>query len=179
MNRIMVLLALAFAVSPLTAHRVRIDFDHRGNFSQYKTYRWVQPAVSRPPQELFPNQLMRERIVGFIEEALAARHLTRVQTGGDMLVSYNVNVSEQQQFTTFTNGFGPGWGWGWDGGTAISTTVPQVILTGTLVVNLTDAHKQQLLFQGVSSQTLSSRPARNTKRLAKAVNEIFEKYPPR
>jgi hypothetical protein len=179
MNRVMVLLALACAVSPLTAHRVRIDFDHRGNFSQYKTYRWVQPAVLRPPGEVFPNQLMRERIVGFIEEALAARHLTRVQTGGDLLVSYDMNVSQQAQFTTFTDAFGPGWGWGWGGGTAVSTTVPQVILTGTLVVNMTDARKQQLLFQGVSSQTLSSRPEKNTKRLAKAVNEIFEKYPPR
>ncbi len=179
MNRIMVLLALACAVSPAGAHRVRIDYDRGGNFSQYKTYSWVQPAVSKPPGDLFPNQLMQRRIVSFIEEALAARHLTRVETGGDMLVSYGVDVSEQQQFTTFTDGVGPGWGWGWYGGSAISTTVPQVIFTGTLVVNITDARKKHLVFQGVSSQTISSRAERNTRRLAKAVNEIFEKYPPR
>lgn len=179
MNRIMVLAALACAVSPLSAHKVRVDFDHRGNFSQYKTYSWVQPAVARPNGVIFPNQLMRERIVAFIEEALAARHLKRVPSGGDLLVTYDVDVIEQQQYITYTNGFGPGWGWGWDGGTAISTTYPQTILSGRLVVNMTDARRKQLVYQGVSTHTISSRPERNTKKLAKSVEEIFEKYPPK
>jgi hypothetical protein len=180
MNRIMVLAALACVLSPLSAHKVRVDFDHRSNFSQYRTYSWVQPQVSKPQAVVFPNQLMRERVIAFIDAALAVRHLKRVESGGDLLVTYDFNVIETQQYTTITNGFG-GWGWGWDGwagGTAISTTTPQTILTGKLVVNMTDARHRQLVYQGVSSHTVSSRPERNTRKLAKAVNEIFEKYPP-
>jgi hypothetical protein len=119
---------------------------------------------------------MRERIAGFIEEALAARGLKRVESGGDLLVSYQVKVTEEPIYTTFSDGTGPGWGWGW--GSGISTTTTEVIYQGTLVVDMWDSHHQQLLFQGTSTQLISSKPAKNTKRLAKAVREILEKYPP-
>jgi hypothetical protein len=41
-----------------------------------------------------------------------------------------------------------------------------------------DANQKRLVFEGTSTQTISSRPERNTRRLTRAVNEIFEKYPP-
>jgi Domain of unknown function (DUF4136) len=175
MRRIMVLGALTCAVSTGFAHNVRVDFDHGVHFSRYKTYSWAN-AVPAPYQEtLFPNQLMQERIAGFIEEALAARGYKRVTTGGDLLISYGMNITEQPQFTTFSDG--AGWGWGWDGG--ISTTTVEVIYEGTLVVDMVDANQNKLVFQGLSTQAISSRPEKNTQKLAKAVNKIFEKYPPR
>jgi hypothetical protein len=119
---------------------------------------------------------MRERIAGLIEEALAARGFKRVATGGDLLISYGIQVTEHPQFTTFYDGGGPGWGWGW--GSGFSTTTVQTFYEGTLVVNMVDANQKRLVFEGTSTQTISSRPERNTRRLAKAVNEIFEKYPP-
>jgi hypothetical protein len=85
-------------------------------------------------------------------------------------------VTEEPIYTTFSDGTGPGWGWGW--GSAISTTTTEMIYQGTLVVDMWDSHHQQLLFQGTSTQLISSKPAKNTKRLAKAVREILEKYPP-
>jgi hypothetical protein len=166
---------LACAVVPGLAQKIRIDYDHKCDFSRYKTYSWA-PLPETP----YPNQLMHDRIVGMVEEALAAKRLTRVNQGGDIIVEYQVNVTEQPQFTTFTDGFGPGWGGGWDGwGSSISTTTTQTILMGTLVVNMTDSRKRQLIFQGTSTDTVSSRPAKNTKRFKKGVEEMFEKYPPR
>ena len=175
MNRRALVLMLACAVVPGLAQKIRIDYDHKCDFSHYKTYSWA-PLPETP----YPNQLMQERIVGMVEEALAAKRLTRVDKGGDIIVEYQVDVTEQPQFTTFTDGFGPGWGGGWDGwGSSISTTTTQTILMGTLVVNLTDSRKRQLIFQGTSTDTISSRPAKNTKRFKKGVEEMFEKYPPR
>jgi hypothetical protein len=176
MNRIIVLGALVCAISPAIAHKVRVDFDHGTHFLRYKTYSWMAAANTPPDGGLFPNQLMQQRIVGLIEEALAARGFKRVEKGGDLLISYGIQVSETPQFTTFYNGTGPGWGWGW--GSGISTTTVQTIYEGTLVVDLVDANQNKLVFQGTSRQTISSRPATNTRRLARAVNEIFEKYPP-
>ena len=128
------------------------------------------------PDPLFPNQLMRARISGLIEEALAARGFKRVEKGGDLLIGYGIQVTERPQFTTFYDGGGPGWGWGW--GSGFSTTTVQIIYEGTLVVDMVDGNQKKLVFQGTSTQTISSRQERNTKKLAKAVNEIFEKYPP-
>jgi hypothetical protein len=170
MHRIMVLLALGCVLSPGIAQRVRIDFDHGSSFSRYKTYRWVQLPAAPATDAEFPNQLMHERIVKFVEEALAAKGLKRVDKGGDLLVGYQMNVSAQQQFTTV----GSGWGWGSD----FATTTEQTLLTGILVVSMTDSRQNQLVFQGISSGPISSRPQRNTKRLRRGVNKIFEKYPP-
>jgi Domain of unknown function (DUF4136) len=184
MNRIILIGTLVFAWSPGFAHRIRVDFDHHTQFSCYKTYRWVNPSDARPANSLFPNQLMQERIAGFIEEALGARGFKRVAAGGDLLVSYRMNVTAEPVFTTFSDGPGWGWGgwgwggWGWGWGTGFSTTTVETIYEGTLIIDMVDARQQQLVFQGTSTQTISSRAEKNTRKLAKAVNEVFEKYPP-
>ena len=172
MNRLMVLLAVAWATLPAGAQKVHVDFDHACNFSRYQTYRW---APSAPGQEL--NPLMQERVAGFIEEALAARRLKREDKAGDLLVSYQTRTEELPQYTTFTNGTGPGWGWGW--GSSVAVTTVQPVLLGTLVVDLTDARQNRLVFQGVATTTVSPKPQHNTKKLASAVRKIFDKYPPR
>jgi hypothetical protein len=120
---------------------------------------------------------MQERVVGFVDEALSTRRLKRVESGGDLLLSCRMDVHQQEMFTTFNNGFGFGWDAGW--GSSISTTTVQSWLTGTLTVNLVDARQKRLVFQGVSTATISSRPERNTRRYAKVVSKIFDKYPPR
>ena len=192
MSRTMMLLALAAAVSPGVAQKVRVDFAHGSDYSHYKTYRWVGPQTASSADVPFPNQLMQQRIVSFVDGALAARHFSRVQTGGDLLVSYELNVTAEPQLTTFTDVAGPagawgGWGWGgwgWGGwgccgwSSGYSTTTAQTFWKGTLVVNLTDSQKKQLIFQGVSTDMISSRASKNSKRLQKGVEEIFEKYPP-
>jgi hypothetical protein len=186
MKRTIVLWAILFAVSPGFAYKTRVDFDHGTQFSCYKTYSWEDSAGASQQESLFPNQLMRQRIAGFIEEALSARGFKRVPKGGDLSISYQVKVTEEPVFTTFSNGFGPGWGWdsgwgnGWGGGwgSGISTTTVQTFYEGTLVIDIVDANHKKLVFQGTSTHDISSRPDRNSKRLSRAVNEIFEKYPP-
>jgi hypothetical protein len=175
MKGITISLALACAALPGFAAQVRVDFDHGVHFSGYKTYSWA-PGDDSAQDVLFPNQIMRERIACDIEESLAAKGLKRVASGGDLLVSYGVGVKEVPQFTTFYDGPGWGWGWGWSGG--FSTTTVQTIYEGTLVLNMVDARRKQLVFEGTSTETISSKPEKNTRKLAKAVNEIFEKYPP-
>jgi hypothetical protein len=172
MKRLLAILAVASAISPVAAQKARVDFDHAGDFSHYQTYRWAAP-----PNADVLNQLMQLRVIGFVEEALAARHLKRVETGGDLLVNFQMDVRQENVYTTFADTTGFGWGWGW--GSTMATTTTQVITLGTLTVDLVDSHRNRLVFQGVSTAPISSKPAHNTKRLAKSVNEIFEKYPPR
>ena len=66
--------------------------------------------MGRRQETLFPNQLMQERVASYIEEALAARGFKRVPSGGDLLISYRINVTQEPVYTTFSDGFGPGWG---------------------------------------------------------------------
>jgi len=174
MKRLLAILAVACVISPVAAQKARVDFDHASDFSHYQTYRWAAP-----PNADVLNQIMQLRVIGFVEEALAAKRLRRVETGGDLLVNFEMDVRQEKVYTTFADTTGLGWGWGWGGGTTMATTTAQVINLGTLTVDLVDSHKNRLVFQGVSTAPISSKPAHNTKRLAKSVNEIFEKYPPK
>jgi len=178
MYRITLLLALVCTAVPITA-RTHVDFDRAADFSRFHTYAW------RPPDTNTMSQLMQQRVTAFVEEALAARRLKQVKTGGDLLVTYRVDVQAQEQFTTFTNatGFGPGWGWGgwgwggWGWGSAISTTIPYTTYQRTLTVDIIDARTNRLVFEGVSTARIRSRPEKNTKEFAADVNEIFGKSP--
>jgi len=185
------LLGVLVIVSTAFAHKIRVDFDHDTHFSCYKTYRWVQLPYTQPQHAQFPNQLRAERVTGFIDEALAAKGLKRVTKGGDLLISYRIKVAEQPVLSTLYSGAGPGWDWGWGGpgwgwgpgpgwgwGSGFATTTVQTFYEGTLIINLVDAKENQLVFQGTSTQAVSSRPQTNTRKLAKAVNEVFEKFPP-
>lgn len=170
MKRLVLILALCCAISPVATPKVHVDFDHKCDFSRYQTYRWLAPTNVD-----VLNQLMQSRLIGFVEEALAAKHLKRVETGGDLLVNFQMNARQEKIYTTLGDGFGWDWGWGSD----IAITTEQTITLGTLTVDVVDSHSNRLVFEGVSTAPISSKPAHNTKRLANAVNEIFEKYPPR
>jgi hypothetical protein len=182
MNRSVLLAALGLVAATGSAHKVRVDFNHGSHFASYRTYRWVKADADSPRNATFPNQLMQERIVAFVDEGLAARGLKRVTKGGDLLVSYNVKVVSEPVYTTFWGGAGAGWGWGWgagwDSGPGISTQTVQYIQEGTLILDMTDASRGDLVYEGTSQQTVSSRPEKNTRKLSKAVREILEKYPP-
>jgi Domain of unknown function (DUF4136) len=190
----MIVLALASIVSPGVAQKVRVDYDHGCDYSRYKTYRWAGSQRASSDMQ-FPNQLMQKRIASFVGEALAAKRFTPVPTGGDLQVSYDMKVTAEPEFTTFSDAAGPAWGWGgwgwagwgpsglgccgWGWGNGFSTTITQTHWIGTLVVSLTDTRQKQLIFQGVSTDTISSKAEKNTKRLQKGVQEMFEKYPPK
>lgn len=162
------------------AQKVEADYDHNADFSRYKTYSWVK--VGNNEQQV--NQLVEQRIMAAIEETLAKKGLHRVDSGGDLLVDYQVAVKNQVQLNTYNTGGGPGWGWGpgWGygyGAGGISTTTTSTIPVGTLVIDLMDPAAKQLVFRGTATDTLSDKPEKNTKKIQKAVTKIFDKYPPK
>ncbi len=170
----------------LLAQKVEVDYAHGEDFSKYKTYTWV-----KEPNVESPDQLVEQRIVSNVDETLAKKGLKRVESGGDVMVAYQSSISKQTQLTTMTSGmgggwgYGPGWGRGWGygrgmmGGSSVSTTTVNTIPIGTLVIDLLDPKQQKLVFRGIATDTLSSKPEKNTQKIVKSVNKIFDKYPPK
>ncbi len=79
-------------------------------------------------------------------------------------------------FTTFYTGM-PGWYWqGWDG---FATTTVDYNKVGTLVVDIFDSATKKLIWRGVATDTLSSKPEKNDKKLEHAVEKMFDKFPPK
>ena len=181
MVRTGLLAALLCMVPNAFAHKIRVDFDHGANFGSYKTYCVERGADAGSPLPTFPNPLVMNRVGVLIEEALGARGLKRATGSQDLHVTYRIDVREQPSYFTYSDGWGPGWVWGYSPAwpVAFSTTSVQIDYQGTLVVDIIDAKRNKLVFEGTSTQMVSSRPEKNNKKLTKAVCEVFAKYPPR
>ena len=63
-------------------------------------------------------------------------------------------------------------------GMGSSTTTENDFTVGTLVVDLYEPGKKQLVFRGTAEGTLSDNPDKNTKSINDSMKKIFEKYPP-
>jgi hypothetical protein len=157
------LVAIAFAAE------VKTDYDHKADFSRYRTYSWLSAKASNP--------LWEDRMMGAVDSQLAAKGWTKVASGGDASVAAVGTTKNEPTFTTFYNGM-PGWYWrGW--GTTTATTTVDYEKVGTLVVDVFDSSTKKLVWRGVAQDTLSSKPEKNDKKLEEATEKMFDHFPPK
>lgn len=169
MKNILIVLLAAFSLAPINAlaQKTNVDWDHTvTDFSKYKTYEWIKPL--RPTQ----NPLMDERIVAAVDAQLANKGLRKVETGGDLLVTYNAGMKQER--SAITSGMG-----GWRMGGGMGRIDPVIENVGTLVLDLSDGQQKKLIWRGVASDTLSDKSEKNTKTLNKAIEKLFKQYPPK
>ena len=162
----------SFFSIPASGQKVETDYDHSVNFSQYHTYSWGNVHATDP---LFEN-----RIREAVDRALQAKGWQLVPTGGDATLTAVAIRKNQTEYTTFYDGLGGGWRWrGWGGGMGMATTTVDKIPVGTLVIDIYDSSSKNLIWRGMASDQLSEKPEKDTKKLDKAVDKMFAKFPPR
>ena len=169
-----VLLVPALAMAQKTSY----DFDKSADFSKFKTYALKEGTP-------VGQQLIDDRIVAAIDAAMAAKGLTKSATP-DVAVVYHVAFDKQKDISTFSSGYGGGYGpygYGWGGGWGGGTTSTQVrdILIGTLVVDMADAKKKQVVWRGMGVKEVdtTAKPEKRDKSINNAVKKIFKNYPPK
>jgi hypothetical protein len=171
--RTLIALVAAVLLLPVSgsAQKVETDYDHSANFRQYHTYTWGRVASSDP--------LFESRIRDAVDHALQAKEwrLMPEGAGADVTVTAVAMEKNKKEYTTFYDDLGPGWRWhGW--GTEMATTSVEDVPVGTLIVDLYDTSSKGLVWRGVARDTLSDKPEKNTEKLEKAVNKMFDKFPP-
>jgi hypothetical protein len=161
------------------AQKVSYDYEKSANFAAFKTY--AQKDGTKVGQSLIDD-----RIVAAIDAELAAKGLTKTESNPDVFVVYHVAFDKQKDISTFSSGYGGGYGpygWGWGGGWAGGTTSTQVrdILIGTLVIDLADAKKGQMVWRGMGVKEVNTQanPEKRDKSITNAVKKIFKNYPPK
>lgn len=160
---------LAMTAGSALAQKVTTDHDRSVNFTQYKTYRWLKEPKTQ-------NPLMRQRIIQEINDALQARGLRLVTTeDADLAVAAHVATRDERTLNTFYDGFGGRWRFG---GFGFATTTENVYEVDTLIVDIFDSKTRQAIWRATASKSVSGNPEKNTKSLSKAVDKMFEKYPP-
>jgi Domain of unknown function (DUF4136) len=110
------------------------------------------------------------------KEMLGQKGLTKVEKGGDVQVVYQAAIHQEKSLSLSGMGWGgrvSGW---WDGSVQGETsTIP----IGTIVVNLYDPARKQLIWRGDATKTvdLEKKPDNNYKTLHKAMSKVLKNYP--
>lgn len=154
------------------AQKINVDWDRTANFSQFHTYMWEK---SPHPAKDFWN----DRIMEAVDKQLQAKGLTKVDSNPDLWVVYSNSIHDQKQVVGTGYNMGPGWGWGYWGGPTSVTYNTYVTKQGTLVVEIADAKDHDLLWRGSATDTISDNSNKNINTLNKAVDKLFQKYPPK
>ena len=165
------LVAAATACSTL---QVTSDWDHNVDFSKYRTFDMREGTR-------ISDSLIEQRIERGIVSLLEAKGLRKDPNSADLLVYTHVRVSNQTQIDYNTFGYGGWYGWGgWRrGGWGPTTATVREIPVGTLIVDLVDARKKELVWRGTATDTISSDPnSRSQEKVDKALAKVFETFPP-
>jgi hypothetical protein len=162
------LVLLLFTASNVLAQKVSVDWDHDADFSKHKTYVWIE---SKNPG----SELAAKRMVAAIESQLLAKGLQKAQgSDADLSVVYNVGAKERVSVQGYDYGYGR---YRWGGGTVRYDTTTYT--EATVVVDLVDAKTHSLVWRGTASDTVSDKPEKNEKKIQKAAEKMFKKYPPK
>ncbi len=151
-----------------------VDYDQNADFSSFKTYAW---AGEKNPEV---SDLVHNRILQAVGEQLQAKGLSSVKSDPDVYVTYHGDDNEVTVIDTTHYGYGYGPGWYWGGGMGMTGSSSQVrtYKEGTLVIDIYQASKKELVWRGTVTGTISDNPKDNTKKINKGVEKIFKKFPP-
>ncbi len=156
--------------------KVESDFSQSSNFTQYRTYAFADiPSQAASKNSLDP--LLTERVRASLDASLPARGLQKASNPAeaDLLVYAWGSSKERMDVQDWGTGYTDG-GYRW-GGTYASNTSVTYYNQGTLVVDMIDPKKKQLVWRGTASGTVQDRTEAQQK-IPEAVTEIAKKYPP-
>lgn len=182
-NLIIILgLIVASLLSACSSLSVNSDYDKTTDFTAFKTYSYYGWAEN---SDKILNRFDKERIEKAFGEELAKRGLEYVAEGGDLIVTLYI-VTEQKQQTTATTtnmgggyggyyGYGPGYGYG--GGMSTTNYNTYDYTVGTLVVDIYDASKKELIFESIGSGTVDENPKNRDKSIPTTVSAMMKPYP--
>lgn len=169
MKQFLVTAVAILLFSSCASVRVSSDFDREANFPNYKTFAFLKEGIDK----VEISDLDKKRILRSIEAELTKKGLTLNSENPDILVNFFTKERERQEVY---NNIGFGWGWGPFGfGTGYNISNP--ITEGTLFIDIINAEKKDLIWQGKGVGTLSD--YNKDERISQFVAEILKQYPPK
>jgi hypothetical protein len=171
-------LALLFlAALPAAAQRVYVDYDQATPFSEYRTFEFRDSESDLRRAGLGLHRPVSERI----RELARSGGLEEVAENPDLYITYYVAIGRELDLALNDLGYayGPGFTPGeyWSGGVGQRTTTGYKFKQGTLIIDVWDAGRSELVWRGIGSQAISpKKPEKNEKRLFKSIDKIIEKW---
>lgn len=171
MRALLFLAAIVFAAGPAAAQAqsVKVDFDHRVDFTRFKTYSWLKGRPASNPQ-------IHQLVLDEIDRQLQSKGLRRVESKGDLNVVYYASLDENintgavdyvrtadwQEWGDHSPVYGPK-----------MVTMPIARMT----LDIVDASANTLVWRGRAKDAYTPNQAKGKRRVSKAVEKLFAKFP--
>lgn len=170
LSRWLVATVMAAVVSPTVAG-VSVNHARGVDFSQYRTFSWVQEEMAGDP-------VVHELVKKSVTHQLITAGLERLDQRGELLVRARVVEQENEVLDVDILDVTDRWG---DEATALKPTGEYMreIGVGTLVVDLLDGHSKLQVWRGMAEAV--SRPQageKSEKRLDRVIGKMFKGFPP-
>ncbi|PKP11115.1 MAG: DUF4136 domain-containing protein [Bacteroidetes bacterium HGW-Bacteroidetes-3] len=164
-------LIFLFFVASCNSIRVTTDYDTNADFSKYKTFAFYKKGIDK----VEISDLDKRRILKAVESEMLAKGFTK-SDNPDLLV--NIFTKSIQKVDVYNNNMYFGWH-PWYYGPNFGTQISKYT-EGTLFIDLIDANKKELAWQGIGSGALSTSGniAKKEEKIKEFVAEIMAQYPP-
>ena len=171
------LLAMAGCASGPT---IRSNTDQSVDFTRFQTFSFMQPLST--DREGYQSFISRD-LMAAAERELVELGLKRTDTGPDLLVNFSANLDQRLRVTqtpqssmgafgSHRRGFYSTW--------PTYRTDIQQYTKGTLVVDVIDASRMQLVWEGVAAQRITQSRANSIGPVIdQAMREMFARFPTR
>ncbi|WP_333600670.1 DUF4136 domain-containing protein [Flavobacterium sp.] len=173
MKKVVFLPLLVVFITSCSAVKVNSDYDKKVDFSQYKTFAFLKSGIDK----VEISDLDKKRILRSIDETLTAKGFTKSETP-DLLINIFTKEREQVDVNQFNAGWGYGWGYGWNPYFWGGNTSVNRYTEGTLYIDLIDAKKKELIWQGEGEGVLTKDTNKKDENIKEFVTKILEQYPP-
>jgi hypothetical protein len=157
------------------------DYDHQADFASYRTYAFADPLGT---DRAGYSTILTQRLKSLTSAQMEQRGYVLVQDNPDLLVNFLAQAQRRTEYVPpppmpwgpnyygYRLGYYDPWvGYGFG---------PDVIqyTEGVLSIDLIDARKKQLVWEGVATQEIDNpQVAATEKQLAPIVADIFSRYP--
>ncbi len=164
--------------------KVSSDYDKEFDFDSYKTFAFYKKGIDK----VEISDLDKRRILRAVEAELTAKGL-EISENPDLLI--NIFTKSREKIDVYNNnyygwypwyygygGYGYGYGYGFGYGAGYANVYQST--EGTLFIDLIDADKKALAWQGIGTGVLSDSKTVDQKeqRINEFVNKILVAYPP-
>ena len=166
------------------------DFNPEHNYKQYQSYRWYDDVFPSKEAEYRQYNASDERVRKYFDHELKAKNIRLVSHNNpDLLINYHISSKENFSSSSFDNYYGKGvhgsaavgtWGSGFSIGYSTGSSV-RTYKEGTLVIDILDAEKKQLIWRGITEGRLPKDLDRSKRDaiIHEAAEQMIANFPPR
>ena len=147
--------------------KVVTDYQNDADFSTYESFAIVEVDAGQTGV----SALNLRRIISAVRTEMSAKALKEIHIHGLVKDKVTTNISTDYygyRYGRYLRPFGYG----------ISTVDVTAYKEGSLIIDLVDRAKDQLVWQGIGTAKLNENPKGRGERIQKAVSKILEGFPP-